>query len=153
VSNWIAITKADLYNSKVAPLVDAGNTVSLGLGQTDRTTGIIADVTMEIRRKVARCNLLDQDATKIPGGLKSLAVDIIFCRLKVALEMDLSEAERESLKARQREMDRIADGKDMVDPPDNPIAANETQGIATPSFPVRGVNAPARKFTNCSQEG
>ena len=149
MSNWIAITIQDLYNSKVAPLIDAANAVSLGAGQADRTTGVINDVTLEIRRKVAKCNQLDQDVTKIPGGLKPLAVDIIFCRLKVALEMDLSEAERESLKARQRELDRIADGKDLVDPPDNPIAANMTQGLPAPAFGPK----PCRQFTRRNQDG
>jgi hypothetical protein len=134
VSNWIAITKADLYNSKVAALIDAANTTSLGAGQTDRTTGVMADVTLEIRRKIARVNLLDSDTTKIPGGLKPLAIDIIFCRLKVALEMELTEDERKSLARRENELDRIADGKDFVDPPDNPVAANMEQGQPSPSF-------------------
>jgi len=134
MSNWIAITKADLYNSKVAALIDAANTTSLGAGQQDRTTGVIADVTLEIRRKVGRCNVVDQDTTKIPGGLKPLAVDLIFCRLKIALEMDLSESERSIMTARQRDLDRIADGKDMVDAPDNPIAAPVVQDIPAPAF-------------------
>jgi hypothetical protein len=134
LSNWITITKADLYNSKAAALIDAANSVQLGAGQVDRTTGVIADVTLEIRRKVGRCNVVDQDATKIPGGLKPLAVDLIFCRLKVALEQDLSEAERNIMTARQRDLDRIADGKDMVDAPDNPVAAPVVQDIPQPSF-------------------
>lgn len=124
MSNWISITKSNLYDSKAAALIDAADTVQLGAGQTDRSTGIIADVVVEIRRKVARCNQLDQDATKIPGGLKSLAVDIIVARLKVALEQELTKAESDSLARREREMDRIADGKDYIDPPDNPIPAN-----------------------------
>ncbi len=144
--NWITIAKADLYNSKVAPLIDAGNTVSLGAGQTDRTTGIIADVTLEIRRKIASCNQLDQDVTKIPGGLKPLAVDIIYCRLKVALEMELSEAERDSLKARQRELDRIADGKDMVDAPDNPIPSGMIQASNSVQYKSSRRRASHRKL-------
>ena len=134
MSNWITITKADLYNSKVAALIDAANSVSLGAGQTDRTTGIIADVTMEIRRRVARANQVDANASAIPGGLKPLAVDMIYCRLKIALEMQLTEDERLALKQRENQLDRIADGRDVVDPPDNPIAANPVQTIPSPSF-------------------
>ena len=134
MSNWITLTKADLYNSKASALVDAANSVSLGAGQTDRVTGILADVTSEIRRKVARCNQLDASLSAIPAGLKNCAVDIIYCRLKVALEMDLSQAERDSLAARERELNRVADGKDLVDAPDHPIAAGMVQDIPAPSF-------------------
>lgn len=134
MSNWITIAKADLYNSKASALVDAANSVSLGAGQTDRVTGMLADVTSEIRRKVARCNQLDANTSAIPAGLKNCAVDIIYCRLKVALEMDLSQAERDSLAARERELNRIADGKDLVDAPDNPMAAGMVQDIPSPSF-------------------
>ena len=66
MNNWITLTKADLYNSKVAALIDAADAVSLGQSQTDRSSGVIGDVTLEIRRRVARCNQLDQDTTKIP---------------------------------------------------------------------------------------
>ena len=134
MSNWITIKLADLYNSKAAALIDTANSVSLGTGQTDRVTGMIADVTVEIRRKVARCNQLDQDTTKIPAGLKNCAVDILYCRLKTALELDLSPAERDSLAARERELNRIADGKDLVDAPDNPMAASQVQDIPAPAF-------------------
>jgi len=67
MSNWISITKADLYNSKVAALIDAADSASLGQGQQDRITGIIADVTLEIRRRVAKANQLDQNTAAIPG--------------------------------------------------------------------------------------
>jgi len=127
MSNWIAITIQDLYDSKVAGLINAANSASLGAGQLDRTTGIIADVTAEIRRKVARCNQLDQDVTAIPGGLKTLALDIICCRIKTALEIDLMDGERDLLRQRNAELNRIADGKDLVDPPDNPMPANFNQ--------------------------
>ena len=132
MSRGIAITIADLYNSKVSPLITAADTTALAAGQTGRVAGVIADVTLEIRRKVASANQLDADVTKIPGGLKPLAVDIIFCRLKVALEMDLSEAERDSLKARQRDLDRIANGDDMVDAPDNPISSGQVMQSSNP---------------------
>ena len=142
--NWLTITRADLYNSKVAALIDAADTASLGDGQRDRTTGIIADVTLEVRRRVARANALDADTTTIPGGLKPLAVDIIYCRLKMALEMELTKDESDCLARRSQELDRIADGKEMIDPPDHPIAANYTQAEPHPSFG----RAPHREFSH-----
>jgi hypothetical protein len=154
MSNWITITIADLYNSQAAALIDAANSVSLSVnkpGQADqvsRVPGIIADVTMEIRRRVARCNQLDQVVTAIPSGLKPLAVDIIFCRLKVAMQMALSEDERATLKQRERQLDRIADGSDMVDPPDTAIVANFNQTQPSPTFGKRHLF-----FTRCTQDG
>ena len=146
--SWITITKADLYNSKVAALIDAADSASLGQNQADRSTGVMADVTLEIRRRVSRANQVDQDTTKIPGGLKPLAVDIIYCRLKVALEMELTDDERLFLKQREDQLDRISDGRDVVDPPDNPVAANPVSVAPSPSFGERH-----RQFTNRSQEG
>ena len=126
MSNWITITKADLYDTKVAALVDQVDAISLGAGQTERTTDIIAAVTAEIRRKCAHMNALDADLTKIPGGLKTLALDLIACRIKSALEMELNQDERNLLLARERDLNRIADGKDLVDLPDNPVNTSAT---------------------------
>ena len=124
---WIAITKADLYATRVAALVDAVDSVSLANnGQAVRTTEIIADVTNEIRRKCGRANALDADVSKIPAGLKSLALDLIGCRIKLALEMALSSDEKDLLAARERDLNRIADGKDLVDLPDNPLPSSVT---------------------------
>lgn len=147
--NWITITKADLYNSKVAALIDAADTASLGANQPDRSTGVIADVTMEIRRRVSKSNLLDQNPAAIPAGLKPLAIDLVYCRLKSALELPLTDDERLFLKQRELQLERIADGRDVVDPPDNPMAANPVQAQPSPSF-GRGRR---REFTRWSQDG
>ncbi len=149
MSNWIVIAKADLYNSKAAALIDAADSVSLGSGQTDRTTGVVADVTLEIRRRVAKCNQLDQNPAAIPGGLKPLAVDLIYCRLKNALELPLTDDERLFLNQREDQLDRIADGCEVVEPPDSPMPANPMQALARPSF-GRGRR---REFTRRTQAG
>ena len=149
MSRWITIAIADLYNSKVAALIDAANSVALGAGQTDRVTGTIADVTLEIRRKVAKSNTLDVNTAAIPGGLKTLAIDIIYCRLKLALEMPLSDDERLTLKQRNLDLDRIADGKDMVDQPDNPEASGSVMQSANP---VQS-SADYRRATKCKMDG
>jgi hypothetical protein len=134
MSNWISITKASLYDSKAAALIDAADSVQLGAGQVARSTDVIADVVAEIRRKVARVTVLDQDITKIPGGLKNCAVDIIVARLKIALEQDLTQDERDGLKRRDQELRDVRDGKDFVDPPDNPATEAFEQAQPAPSF-------------------
>jgi hypothetical protein len=133
MANWTAITKQDLYDAKAATLVDAADQLVLGQGQVNRTTQIITDVTLEIRSKVAKCYTLDQDPTKIPNVTKQCAVDMIVARLKTALEQDLSKPESDRLMAIERQLNRIADGKDLVDPPDNPIAAPMNQAFAQPN--------------------
>jgi len=148
MSRWISITKAGLYDTKLSALIDAADSVSLGSGQTDRSTGIIADVVAEIRRKVGKSNQLDQDTTKIPGGLKALAEDIIVARLKISIEQELSTDERNNLTRRENDLNRIADGKDQVEAPDNPIAANMVNATSNPSFGTR-----CRNFTDRSQDG
>jgi hypothetical protein len=149
MSNWIVIQLVDLYDAKAAALVQAADQVQLGPGQLSRSAQVIADVTAEIRRKVAKCNQLDQNVAAIPGGLKNCALDIIIARLKIALEQELTPDEKDGLKARERELNRIADGRDLVDPPDNPIPANMTQAKAQPSMG----NWRHREFTKGKQDG
>jgi len=64
------------------------------------------------------------------------------------LELPLTDDERLFLKQREIQLDRIADGKDLVDPPDNPIAANFNQSLPAPRFKRRH-----REFTRQSQDG
>ena len=148
MSNWISITKQALYDSKAAAFIDAADSVQLGAGQAGRSTGVIADVVAEIRRKVARCNALDQDATKIPEGLKTLAADLIVARLKIALEQELTDDEKQGLDRHERELNRIADGKDLVDPPDNPMPAGMSQAQVSAQY-----EAGRRKFTDHKLSG
>jgi len=149
MSNWTAITIQDLYDSQVAPLIDAANSVALGASQADRVTGTIAGVVLDIRGQCARVNSLDSDTTKIPGSLKNLAVDMIYCRLKRSLQMELTEDERSNLKSCESRLQLIGDGKGFIDPPDSPIAVNFEQAQPSPSFG----NCPHRYFTNRSQDG
>jgi hypothetical protein len=130
---------ANLYDAKVAALVDACNTVALGNNQPNRSVALIQDVVNEIRRKIAshQRNELDQDPTKIPQGLKSMAMDMIIGRLKTSLEIDQTEDERANLRRHAANLDRIAEGKDVVDAPDNPIVALMEPLIPPPAFGKR----------------
>ena len=115
--NWIPITLANLYDAKIGALVDACDTVALGNGQTARSPGIIQGVINDIRRKIASCrrNRLDVDTTAIPSGLKNLAVDLIIAKLKTAIEQELSEDERRQLTVHERNLNRIAEGLDVIE--------------------------------------
>jgi hypothetical protein len=136
VSNWIPITLANLYDAKIAALVDACDTAALAQNQENRSAGLIQGVVNEIRRKIAshQRNQLDQDPTRIPQGLKILAQDLIIAKLKTAIEEELTEDERITLATHQRNLNRIADGTDVVDMPDNPIVAPMEPLVPPPAF-------------------
>jgi hypothetical protein len=46
---------------------------------------------------------------------------MIIARLKIAVELPLSEDERSALSRRQQDLNRVAECKDVVDQPDAPI--------------------------------
>lgn len=130
--NWIAITIATLKEAKVAALIEACDEAALGSGQDNRATGLIQGVVDEVRRKVASCanNQVDADPTKIPKGLRDIAVDMIIARLKGAIEQDLSEDERNQLSRHERSLNRVAECKDVVDQPDDAVEPEVSSGGA-----------------------
>lgn len=136
MSNWIAITLDTLHEAKVAVLIDACDTAALAAGQANRSAGIIQGVVNHVRRKVAshQRNQLDADLTKIPMGLRDVAVDLIVARLKTSLEIDLSQDERENIARRERDLNRVADGTDVVDQPDNAVVAPMEPLVPPPAF-------------------
>jgi hypothetical protein len=143
--SWIAITIDELYEAKVAALIDAASTAAKKAGQPDRVPGIIQGVVDDIRRKVASCpnNQVDSDLTKIPKGLRDMAVDIIIARLKGAIEELLTEDEIRQLDRHWRNLDRIAECKDVVDQPDDPIEPDVQGGPAVTLIrPVSGAAHP-----------
>lgn len=150
MSQWLSITKSSLYDAKVAALIDACDSVALADGQTDRATGLIQGVVDDIRRKVASCqrNRLDADLTKIPKGLKTIALTLITAKLKLAIEQELSEDERREVTTANTNLNRVASGDDVVDQPDNAIDAPMEPTVAPPSFGCR-----PRQFTSENQDG
>jgi hypothetical protein len=139
MSNWIAITIQTLYEAKVAALIDACDTAALASKQTARSPGIIQGVVDEMRRKVASCktNQVDSDLTKIPKGLRDMAVDMIIARLKTAIEQDLSDDERANLKRHTDNLNRIANCQDVVDQPDSAVTPQMEATAPSPSFGER----------------
>lgn len=150
MSNWIAITVDTLNEAKIAPLITAASSAAKAVGQVDRAAGLIQGVVNEIRRKVGSCsaNQLDSDTTKIPASLRDMAVDMIIARLKFALNRDPSPGELEQLRRHATNLDRIAEGKDAVEEPDDPIAA-PVQGGGS----VEIVTPPTRDVTRTTMGG
>ncbi len=128
--SWIAITIDTLYEAKVAALIDACDSAALADGQVNRSAGIIQGVVDEIRRKVGSCpnNRVDADLTTVPKGCRDMAVDMIIARLKIAIEQELAADERTQLERHDRNLNRIAECKDVVDQPDTPVTPDVERG-------------------------
>lgn len=150
MSNWISITIDTLREAKVSVLVDACSSAAKAQGQPDRASGIIQGVVDHVRRKIASnpSNRLDADPTRIPKGLRDLAVDLIMARLKIAVERALKEDERLAVQRHERDLDRIADGRDTVEQPDEPVPASVEAGTIRSS-----ISARPRRFGREAQEG
>ena len=133
MSNWIPITLGNLYDAKVAALVDACRTAALGAGQTDRSIGVIAGVVREIRSAVGSNtqNRLDQDVTKIPDSLKDLAVRRMLWGLKGALEIEVTDAEKIDYTADTTALKEVRAGTRKVEQPDNPLPSYEEIQVST----------------------
>jgi hypothetical protein len=122
--NWLEITLDDLRDYQVSKLIDALQTKALGTEQTDPASLIIADAVAQIRRKIMAHpgNRLDARLYTIPKGLKALGCRRAIAAMKGRLGMALTDDERKQLDRDEADLNRIADGKDPVDTPDNPAA-------------------------------
>ncbi len=137
--NWVSITVADLNDAKVEKLVTALRTKALGTGQTDPTPRLTQDVVDLIRRKIASCqkNRVDASETTIPRGLKRMAVDLVLAELKGRLEIELTSDEKDRISRHETDLNRIASCTDVVEQPDNAIAAPVQSPSGTPSMKER----------------
>jgi hypothetical protein len=127
--SWISISLADLNDARVAELVTALRTEALAQGQTDPMPRFVQDVVDEVRRAIAfhSSNPLDADTTKIPTGLKRMAVGEVVARMKARLQMALTDDEVRAEKRYFETLQRLQEGKHPVDTTDNPVATPPVQ--------------------------
>jgi hypothetical protein len=150
MSRWISITVDDLHDQKLAPLVEAFRTKGLAVGQTDPLPRLTQAVVNRIRRKISSNlkNQVDSDETKIPAGLKTMAVDLIYAELKGHLEEPLTPDEIKKIATHEADLNLIAKGVDVVDQPDDPIDAPVEATGGTPS-----ITDGRRKTLNAARDG
>lgn len=148
--NWIELSAEDLNDYAVAELMTALREEALGDGQGDPFDLIVADVVAHIRRKIAAGGYtLDRSQAKIPKGLKAIGCRRVIAAMKGRLGSSLSKDETRDLDVDNADLNRIADGKDPVDAPDNPDTGIE---IPAPSFTPQ-ITARARTANRCNQDG
>lgn len=140
---WVPITVADLEDTTVAKLVTALRTKALADGQTDPSVRIIADVVLEVRRKIASCrnNRVDTDETSVPGSLKRLCADLILFELKGRLLQPLTDDERNKLRKHTDTLNRIASCEDVIEQPDTGEVPAMQSTAGTPSIDTDGADA------------
>ena len=141
--SWTTITLSDLNDARVAELIDALRKEELGAGQTDPMPRRIQVVVDEIRRCISFCanTPLDNDATKIPPGLKDLAVEKIVRGLKGRLLLPLTDDEKDAEKLYQRRLEQLTRGEWPVDKPDTPI----TDAPVQPTSGAELAGTPGRR--------
>lgn len=152
---WITLTLANLDTAKAAALVDALQTAALAAGQSDPLPEIIVNVTNRIRMEIAAGGrtILDEDTTRLPPSLKSLALRMVLregqSRLNAAGALPLSEDERLEWRSDERLLERIARGEITVEASDNPESTPAVQA-ATPG---PRITEKDRVFTREDAEG
>lgn len=150
MANWVSITIDDIEDSKVAKLVTALRTRALADDQDDPTPELTQRVVDEVRRKIASntSNRLDEDVTTVPKGLKSMVTELVYFKLKGRLNKSLTSDEKEDKRQYERELNRIAEGKDVVEQPDTPVEAEIESPAPSPSVGKR-----TKRYDRNSQDG
>jgi len=149
--SWTTITINDLNNAKAGALVSALRSAALGRGQPDPSTDIIATIIARIRAEISGCetNTLDQDTTKIPRSLLSIASRMVIREMQGRLLMELTATELKQQDLDESYLKRINSCEVPVEKPDDPIA---TESYQAPTGTPR-ITPKNRKFSSRRQSG
>lgn len=150
MSAWITIAVSDLNDYMVAAQVSALRTAALGSGQTDPFSRVMADIVERIRFKIQSCgaNQLSATPQTIPPELKWAACYLILEAMQTRIPaLKLTEDQKTQVDRAVTQLDRIADCKDKVTQPDDPVTVAQT-GSNSPA-----IGSKCLKFQRSQQEG
>lgn len=139
MSRWFSIDTDALKAAGHGSLMDRART--LAVGSVDPVDEAIANAVARVRRAVAPGNVLDADATKVPGSLKGVAEKLAIYDLMERIGMDGSYW-KDGRKDIFSDLNRIADNKTKVELADDPEG---TTTFAPTGMKAEAVNVPARK--------
>ena len=131
---WTTLSATDVKTKLSGPEVSAVQTAALASGQSDPLVEIVEQVVDEVRGYIAAGGYTLGNGTTVPSKLVSATLAIIRYRLatrlpvKSLLTTDRVEENKEAI----RLLERVADGKFMVEEPTT--ASTETSGSGTPSM-------------------
>lgn len=139
---WINLVATDLEDYLVAAQVSAMRTAALGDSQGDPFDKVMPDVVRDMRRKIESCprNVLSATADSIPPELKKAACYLIIEALEGRLKLKVTEDQRKQIDKAEKQMERIADCKEVVTAPLDP---EEHQGQQSGGVTV--VNSTCRE--------
>lgn len=135
---WSIITTDALKAAGHGSLIDAAR--SRAVGGVDPVDEAIANAVARVRRAVAPGNVLDADASKVPGSLKGVAEKLAIYDLMERIGMDGSYW-KDGRKELLSDLNRIADNKTKVELADDP---ESTASIAATGMKTTAVNVPPR---------
>lgn len=161
MARWTSISADDLKAAGLGFVVDKARTSAVG--GVDPCAEEITNAVARVRRAVGGGNPLDADGTKVPGSLKGVTVRLALFALMERIRMPLTEDQRETRKADNSDLLRIADRKVLVEAADTPLedspvpqnlgSWNSENKILPRAHPVprpglqQGANAPG-KYAN-----
>lgn len=127
---WITLSLTDLNDYLVGAQVAALNSSALASGQSARFTNIMTDMVNRIRVKIESCprNYVSATPLTIPPEVKWIACYLIIEALQSAIPgLQLTEDQRNQIAKANAQLDRIAECKDAVSIPDDPLVPADVQ--------------------------
>lgn len=141
-TDWITLSEEDLNDYLVGAKMNALRTAALATGQSDPFEAIMPDIAQRIRLKIASCarNRLSATQHSIPPELKWVAAYLIIEAMQGRIpSLRLSDDQKAQIAEARKQLDRIADCKDVVSDPSDPESsvAQQSGGIALVSSTTR----------------
>jgi hypothetical protein len=127
---WLTISLTELNDYLVGAQVAALNSSALASGQSARFTNIMTDMVNRIRVKIESCprNHISATPLTVPPELKWVACYLIVEALQAAVPgLQLTDDQRNQIAKANAQLDRIADCKDAVSVPDDPLVPADVQ--------------------------
>jgi len=127
---WLTIELSDLNDYLVGAQVTALNSAALANSQSDRFTNIMADMVNRIRTKIEGCprNHISATPLTVPPELKWVACYLIIEAMQAAVPgLKLTEDQRNQIAKAGEQLTRVADCKEVVSLPDDPLTPVDVQ--------------------------
>ena len=127
---WLTIQLSDLNDYLVGAQVTALNSSALAAGQSDRFTKIMTDMVNRIRIKIEGCprNHISATPLTVPPELKWVACYLIIEAMQTAVPgLKLTDDQRNQIAKANDQLTRIADGKEVVSIPNDPLTPVDVQ--------------------------
>jgi hypothetical protein len=126
---WVVITANDLNDYLVGVQVDALRQTALADGQDDPFTRVMQDRANYVRRRIESnpSNRISATPYAVPPELKTGTCYLIIEALQPRLKLPLTEDQKKQIQKAEDYLNRIADEKDVVAIPDDPLEPSDAQ--------------------------